>query len=112
MSGKWEGSNRRDGLPSWWPVTVRRIIKRDPICRCSGCRKCDPCFGDPQAGSCCRPSQEVDHITGRDNHKDDNLRGICRACHAQKSSREGAAAKKALKQPTKFFAEKPPGDLW
>lgn len=109
MSGGWAGSTRRDGLPSWWPVTVRRIIKRDPICQCGGCPRCDNLAGDGPR-RCTRPSAEVDHILRGDDHRDTNLRGICGPCHAYKSSQEGNEAKAAKKRPTRP-AEKHPGDL-
>lgn len=102
----WEGSTRKDGLPSWWPVTVRRIIKRDPICRCVGCIKCWPV-----GGPCTRRSAEVDHIIRGNDHKDTNLRGICVTCHGRKSSQEGNEAKAAKKKPTGFFEEPHPGRL-
>lgn len=104
----WEGSTRADRLPSWWPVTVRRIIKRDPTCLCTGCPKCAGLAGEPP---CFRPSQEVDHIDRGDNHKDDNLRGICRPCHGRKSALEGVEAREEKKKPSSFFGEKHPGDL-
>jgi 5-methylcytosine-specific restriction enzyme A len=107
VSGGWAGSKRSDGLPSWWPVTVRRILRRDPQCRCDGCEKCNR--ANPSR-ICCRASTDVDHIIRGDNHKDDNLRGICRPCHGHKSSREGNAAKAARRQSTRP-AEKHPGDL-
>lgn len=105
MSG-WSGSSRRDGLPRWWPVTVRRIIKRDPTCRCLGCIKCST----PNL-LCARASQECDHINRGDDHRDINLRGICRPCHGHKSSKEGLEARKAKKKPTGFFEEPHPGRL-
>lgn len=112
VSGGWAGSGRRDRLPSWWPVTVRRIIARDPDCRCTGCPRCARSVVHPeQPPYCFRASQEADHIVAGDNHKDDNLRGICRPCHAHKSSGEGIAAKAEKKRPTGFFDEKHPGHL-
>lgn len=113
MSGGWKDSGRKDRLPSWWPVTVRRIIARDPFCLCKGCPRCHyGVRGLPQDGTCQRRSQEADHIIPGDNHRDDNLRGICRPCHSKKSSGEGVAAKAEKKAPTGLFAEKHPGDLY
>jgi len=111
MPGGWEGSDRRDRLPRWWPVTVRRIIARDPFCQCAGCARCNNLAGDGP-NRCTRPSQEADHITPGDDHRDLNLAGKCRPCHAKKSSQEGAEAKAAKKKPTGIFQEKHPGDLW
>lgn len=103
----WETSDRRDDLPSWWPVTVRRIKKRDPVCRCPGCSKCTPVPGGP----CGRATEEVDHLGARTDHRDVMLLGKCRPCHGRKSSVEGNAAQAAKKTPTGFFAEHPPGRL-
>lgn len=110
MSGAWKGSARRDGLPSWWPVTVRRIIKRDPTCRCKGCPKCLWPFEVPPAG-CHRASAEVDHLGDNQNHSDSNLAGKCRPCHGLKSSQQGNEARAAKKRPSEFFDTKHPGDL-
>lgn len=107
MPGGWAGSDRRDRLPKWWPVTVRRIVARDPVCRCLGCPKCST----PKL-LCARASKEADHIIPGDDHRDLNLRGICRPCHGYKSSQEGAEAKAAKKRPTGLFEESHPGDLW
>lgn len=57
------------------------ILSRDPVCTI-----------------CTRvPSTEVDHITpkhqgGEDT--DENLRGVCRACHRTKTASEGNAARR------------------
>jgi 5-methylcytosine-specific restriction protein A len=100
----WEGSTRRDRLPSWWPVTVRRILKRDPVCRCEGCIKCLWPFGNQPAG-CHRQSKEVDHVVPGDDHRDSNLRGICGPCHGRKSAMEGVAAKT---RKSKYGQSEPP----
>lgn len=102
----WDTSDRRDGLPRWWPVTVRRIMKRDPTCRCPGCIKCWPV-----GGPCTRSSKEADHIGDPADHRDIMLLGKCRPCHGRKSSLEGHAAKAEKKKPTGFFDEGHPGRL-
>ena len=104
----WESSTRRDGLPRWWPVTVRRIVARDPMCLCTGCPKC-VVPGGWNGVTCSRRSKEVDHIIPGDDHRDENLRGICAPCHGHKSSNEGNAAQAEKKKPTGFFDEKHPG---
>ncbi len=106
----WETSNRRDGLPSWWPVTVRRILARDPWCHCWGCPKCRTQPGGLPV--CSRASQEVDHVERGDDHRDTNLRGICRPCHGHKSSQEGNAARVERKRPTGFLSDPHPSTLW
>lgn len=47
-------------------------------------------------------STDVDHIGDRDNHKDDNLRGLCSPCHAKRSSQQGNEAKAAKSAPQQF----------
>lgn len=109
-----EKSPRRDGLPRWWPVTVKRILKRDPVCKCPGCIKCAaPMPGMSLHGRCIRASHDVDHVDDRDNHKDTNLRGLCAPCHAKRSSDQGNAAKAAKAAPQQFGqpAEPHPGKL-
>ncbi len=110
MSWAREPSGRRDGLPAWWPVTQRRIIRRDPTCRCPGCARCWP--GPGVLEKCRRPSTDADHIGDRMDHRDINLLGKCGPCHAKKSSDEGNAAKAEKRKPSGFFDERPPGDLW
>ena len=113
MSGAWEGSRRRDGLPRWWPVTVRRILERDPYCKCPGCPKC--LFWKPVGitkQTCHRASQECDHIGDSEDHRDSNLRGICKACHGYRSSQQGNEARRRLREPTGFLADQHPGDVW
>lgn len=73
----WAGSTRRKRLPKNWNRITRRILRRDPMCKVCGVA----------------PSVEVDHIQRGDDHSPGNLQGICKRCHAIKSSREGNAAK-------------------
>ena len=53
----------------------RRVLREEPLCR----------------AGCGRASVEVDHITplarGGSHHRQ-NLQGLCRTCHSQKSVRE------------------------
>lgn len=72
----WHTSKRRAELPSNWPNIRRRVLKRDPMCTL--CWEWE--------------STDVDHIAPGPDHSDGNLRGVCRQCHARKSSHEGGAA--------------------
>lgn len=75
----WAGSDRRAHLPPGWSSRiVPRILRRDPICK--ACKAA--------------PSAEVDHIDGRDNHEPTNLQGLCVPCHAAKTKREAAEARR------------------
>lgn len=74
----WEGSTRRARLPHDWSHTiVPRILARDPVCRV--CAK--------------QRSTQVDHIVAGDDHRDENLQGICADCHRAKTQREAAEAR-------------------
>ncbi|MFI9123898.1 HNH endonuclease [Streptomyces bikiniensis] len=79
----WAGSNRRQRLPKDWPAIVRRIKRRDGY-------RCTSVF--ETAGRCTQRGTDVDHIIPGDDHSDDNLRLLCRWCHAKKSAREGGQA--------------------
>lgn len=79
----WMGSTRRSRLPQDWPAIVRRIKRRDGY-------RCTNVF--EVAGRCVSRGTDVDHIIPGDDHSDDNLRLLCRWCHAQKSAREGGTA--------------------
>ncbi|MCK2239386.1 MULTISPECIES: HNH endonuclease signature motif containing protein [unclassified Crossiella] len=89
----WSGSTRASRLPRDWPRIRARILRRDPTC-CV-------CW--------LVPSAQVDHIRPGDDHSDANLRGICAACHASKSGREGGRASAAQREPTHRPTEPHPG---
>jgi 5-methylcytosine-specific restriction enzyme A len=71
-----------------WPQLVQQILRRDPWCmlRFSGCE---------------RLSVQVDHIRsvaeGGDNSPE-NLRGVCRRCHARRTGQQGARAAAARRR--------------
>lgn len=101
-----EKSTRRDGLPRWWPVTQRRIIARDPVCKCPGCIKCSMMHK-----WCRRASTDADHVGDPTDHRDRNLRGLCSPCHDKRSSEQGNEAKRP---PLGRFGQPPeahPGSL-
>lgn len=80
----WQGSTRRQRLPPRWPEIRRAVLERDGW-RCT--------HVDPAGGRCTAPATDVDHINPGDNHAPANLRSLCRAHHAAKSSAEGNAAR-------------------
>jgi 5-methylcytosine-specific restriction endonuclease McrA len=70
----------------------KRVLERDPICMCRGCKTCTP-------QGCYRASTDDDHIqplslggyAGTD--VDWNHQGLCRQCHKVKSNKEALAAR-------------------
>lgn len=84
----WKGSSRRKrlGSNSAWQRIRKRILARDPICRCDG--RC----GGHQPGQCPNPSTQCDHINADDDDSPRSLQGLCTPCHRWKSSSEGGRA--------------------
>lgn len=70
------------------PATRARILTRDPICRCRGCKW--------HLSPCTKRSTEADHILeaadGGSDHED-NGQGLCKACHAQKTAAHANATR-------------------
>ncbi|MFJ4637599.1 HNH endonuclease [Streptomyces hygroscopicus] len=84
MSGGWQGSDRRQRLPSGWRKIRAQVLARDPICVLCGVR----------------PSGFCDHIEAKkDDHSLSGLQGVCGPCHDRKSSAEGNAAQHANPRP-------------
>lgn len=82
----WEGSTSK-GFP---PAVRRRILQRDPICRCTGCPACRP-------APCTRPSTEADHVievADGGSHDEANGQGLCQPCHQRKTTAHAAAARR------------------
>jgi 5-methylcytosine-specific restriction endonuclease McrA len=75
----WTNSHRAAELPADWPRVRRAILARDPVCR--ACRTV--------------PSAEVDHIRPGNDHRPQNLQGLCTPCHAVKTAREAAEGRRA-----------------
>lgn len=71
--------DRRQRLPRDWPRLRLQILDRDPVCRACGAA----------------PSTDVDHIERGDDHRPENLQGLCRRCHRTKTAREGNEARAA-----------------
>lgn len=84
MPGQWQGSDRRDRLPSNWDTEIRpAILKRDSY----------RCRWIEHNQRCTARATDVDHINRGDDHRPQNLRALCAPHHARKSSAEGNQAK-------------------
>ncbi|WP_432160763.1 HNH endonuclease [Streptomyces sp. NRRL F-5630] len=97
MSGGWAGSDRRTELPPDWPVIRADVLDRD------GHR----CRWREHGTVCGKHATEVDHIRPGNDHRPENLQALCREHHAIKSSREGNAARWAVRRQRP--AERHPG---
>jgi 5-methylcytosine-specific restriction endonuclease McrA len=81
----WASSNRKDELPGNWLSIRRRILARDGYA----------CQWAMDSGDACRASaNQVDHIEPGSDHRDENLRALCKWHHDRKSAQEGVAARK------------------
>lgn len=88
----WSGRRRS------FPASVRRrILERDPVCRCAGC--------PDHEGPCGQPSRIADHVVpwaegGPDTIE--NGQGLCPACHDHKTRAEiarGLARRPPMRRP-------------
>lgn len=88
----WSTSNRRGELPPDWQNRRRRVLRRDRYC------------------TICKENRatEVDHIVRGHDHSDNNLRGLCKTCHAGKSAREGATVSVRNRQAIVAARNRPP----
>lgn len=76
----WSTSNRASRLPKNWHRVRAFVLERDR-------RTCQI-----RSDRCTLIANQVDHVIAGDNHDPSNLRAVCSACHATKSSREGSTA--------------------
>jgi hypothetical protein len=87
----WTGGTST-GFP---PATQRLILKRDPICRCTGCR-------DHPGNPCRQPSTEADHIVrpahGGTDHPS-NGQGLCTRCHMWRTQQQARAERRVQTRP-------------
>ncbi|MGW2708682.1 HNH endonuclease [Streptomyces sp. NPDC001356] len=88
MSGGWAGSNRRAELPSNWGSEIRPfVLQRDEY----------RCRNRIDGRVCGRTANQVDHIGDRHDHRPEMLQALCEDCHNHKSSRQGNAARWAVR---------------
>lgn len=78
----WAGSDRAAHLPGDWPARRRAVLRRDPICMLR-----THCHGSLSA--------EVDHIGERTDHRLEQLRGVCSACHHKRTDAQAQQARGA-----------------
>jgi 5-methylcytosine-specific restriction enzyme A len=76
---KWAGANT--SMPSGWTKTRREQLQREPNCRVCGA-----------------PATEADHVINRAAGGGPLIQSLCKRCHAEKTAREGAAARKAARR--------------
>lgn len=81
--GRWDSSNRSSRLPGNWDSIRQKVRKRDDY----QCTWTDRVEGERVR--CPGPADDVDHIKPGDDHSLENLRSLCHAHHARKTSREG-----------------------
>src|SRR5690606_37096025 len=88
----WQGSHSQG-----FPTAVRqRILHRDPVCRCRGCKH--------HTGHCTAPSTEADHIVpvaDGGGHSETNGRGMCTICHLVTTLAHATAARARLPRATR-----------
>lgn len=99
MSGGWKGSDRRERLPADWEARRRFVFERDG----------GQCTEQTRRGRCKAPATDCDHVVPGDDHSYANLTSLCGPHHAEKSAREGAAAREALSTATRRPPEFHPG---
>jgi 5-methylcytosine-specific restriction enzyme A len=81
----WEGSTRRQRLPSdWRSRIVPRIMRRDN----------HRCQWPNDHGICGWQATDIDHKQPGDNHSDDNLWALCSWHHDKKTAHEGNTARR------------------
>lgn len=80
----WNNSDRRSRLPSNWEHLRKVVGKRDGwLCQ----------WALEDGTRCELPGNQIDHIVPSGSNEIENLRCLCQAHHAIKSSREGGRAR-------------------
>lgn len=105
----WDSSDRRQRLPENWGALCRAVKARAKATSPLGIEQCE--FRLPSRKRCPRRGTDVDHRIPNDDHSLKNLRLLCSHHHGQKSSKEGAEARRAFKQSKYRPREEHPGTL-
>ena len=95
-STAWSGGGRSRLPRNWSSSIVPAILRRDPTCRLSD-------------EGCWSTSTEVDHIGDRNDHRLDNLRGVCKPCHEKRTAQQAAEAVRVMRMKAKYPNAKHPG---
>lgn len=105
MPGRWQGSNRRAGLPADWSAIRTTVLTRDAH-QCTWLDDhpdADGGFVDYLAGSypthqrCTTRGNDVDHVGNPDDHSPANCRTLCDHHHDHRSSRQGNTQRARLR---------------
>lgn len=94
----WQSSDRKSRLPDNWAQLRARVFARDR----------GRCQWLEDGRMCGARATDCDHIEAGDNHDLTNLRALCAAHHAVKSSSEGGRASWFALQERKKAAKRPP----
>lgn len=101
MSGGWQGSTRRDQLPSYWRTDTRPTVLQRDGHTCTWIEGLDDGgFHAYLAGAytprdrCNERGNDVDHVGDPHDHRPDNARTLCSWHHNQRSSKQGNAAQR------------------
>lgn len=95
----WQGSTRRQRLPSNWSVLRKRVLTRD------GYR----CQWTTDLGVCGSYATDVDHVINGDDHSENNLRSLCSYHHRIKSAKEGNGSARRVRVTIRRPRGKHPG---
>jgi 5-methylcytosine-specific restriction protein A len=110
----WSSSDRKASLPPDWE-------QRRRACLSAANSRCQARIDDGQGWEwptpmwigpddrCIQTATDVDHRSSRENHND--LQALCVAHHRQKTQRESAAGRAAVRKKLRLPTERPPGLL-
>lgn len=97
MTG-WEGSRRKESLPSDWEQRRLKVIARDRgLCQWLD----DEGTAENDSGEkiCGVPGTDVDHAGHRNDHRLSQLRLLCKRHHNYRSAKQGGEAHIPLHRP-------------
>lgn len=94
----WEGSTRKETLPSDWEERRKKVIKRDRgICQWEDDEGL--AFNDVGEQICGQPGTDVDHKGRRNDHRLSQLRLLCKTHHNRRSAQQGGESFIPLHRP-------------